>query len=211
VPVPEPGRLQRVHREHQVPGRHQRRHPRAAVSLDPDQHLAVIGILTEETADQLVQLRDTARPLGQPPLRQHLPGPVHHFHVMMIFSPVITHEQLHQNSRQQYRKTPAASERAISNLIKQCSRPRRDRRDIPAAINSPGHRQGHDLSQGLHARAAQVLTCRRPPHCESAVTAHPLTLIRSARFSSSRISTHGSGVPPSRAASSSISLARRSR
>jgi hypothetical protein len=41
--------------------------------------------------------------------------------------------------------------------------------DIPAAINSPGCRQGHDLCAGLKARARRVLTCRRPPGTESAV------------------------------------------
>ena len=37
--------------------------------------------------------------------------------------------------------------------------------DIPAAIYSPGHRQGHDLSSGLpkDARGGAVLTCRRLP------------------------------------------------
>ena len=40
--------------------------------------------------------------------------------------------------------------------------------DIPAAINSPGYRQGHDPSPGLKAQEATVLTCRRPPHPESA-------------------------------------------
>ena len=41
--------------------------------------------------------------------------------------------------------------------------------DIPAAINSPGCRQGHGLSAGLEALGAKVLTCRRPPGTESAV------------------------------------------
>jgi len=39
-----------------------------------------------------------------------------------------------------------------------------------AAINSPGSRQGHDLCAGLEARARRVLTCRRPPDTESAVS-----------------------------------------
>jgi hypothetical protein len=40
--------------------------------------------------------------------------------------------------------------------------------DIPAAINSPGSRQGHGLCMGLKAQEEQVLTCRRPPSTESA-------------------------------------------
>src|SRR6266436_1051264 len=51
--------------------------------------------------------------------------------------------------------------------------------DIPAAINSPGSRQGHGLCMGLKAQEQQVLTCRRPPSTESAGWADPLTLIRS--------------------------------
>ena len=34
--------------------------------------------------------------------------------------------------------------------------------DIPAAINSPGHRQGHDLCTGLEAQEQSVLTLQRP-------------------------------------------------
>jgi hypothetical protein len=40
--------------------------------------------------------------------------------------------------------------------------------DIPAAINSPGNRQGPGLCAGLKAQEQQVLTCRRPPSTESA-------------------------------------------
>jgi hypothetical protein len=41
--------------------------------------------------------------------------------------------------------------------------------DISAAINSPGHRQGHGLSSGLETQEHRVLTCRRPPSSKSAV------------------------------------------
>jgi hypothetical protein len=61
VPVPEPGRLQRVHREHQVAGRHQRRHPRAAVGLDPDDHMRLVRLFAQEPPDQPVELRDPRR------------------------------------------------------------------------------------------------------------------------------------------------------
>jgi hypothetical protein len=50
-PIPVAGRLQRINREHGVPGREQRLHPRAAVGLDPDYDLGIIGILTELIAD----------------------------------------------------------------------------------------------------------------------------------------------------------------
>ena len=38
----------------------------------------------------------------------------------------------------------------------------------PAAINSPSHQQGGDLSAGLTAQEHEVLTCRRPAGTESA-------------------------------------------
>ena len=43
-----------------------------------------------------MQLRYPGHTLGQPLLRQHLPGLVHHLHVVMVLSPVITHEQPHR-------------------------------------------------------------------------------------------------------------------
>jgi hypothetical protein len=98
MPVPEPGRLERVHREHPVTGRDQCRDPRAAVSLDPDQHLRIVGVLAQLTADQAVQLRDSSRTLSQPLPGQYLSRLVHHLDVVMVLSPVITHEQPHQHS-----------------------------------------------------------------------------------------------------------------
>jgi hypothetical protein len=57
VPLPVSGGLHRVHREHLIPRRHQRRHPQALPCLDPDQHLRPvrIGIHAQVPADQLVQ------------------------------------------------------------------------------------------------------------------------------------------------------------
>ena len=48
------------------------------ISFDPDPHLAVTGILTQQAADQLVQLRDPGNALRQPPPGQHRRGPIHH-------------------------------------------------------------------------------------------------------------------------------------
>ena len=115
VPFPVPGRLQRVHREHRVPGRDQRRNPRAPVGLDPGYDLRVIGVLRQETADQLMHLGHPGRALGQPPLRQHLPGLVHHLDVVMILRPVITHEQPHPASPVndiEFRQQPAGEQSA---------------------------------------------------------------------------------------------------
>jgi hypothetical protein len=151
MPLPVPGSLQRVHREHPVAGGDQRLYPRAAVGLDPDDHLRVLFAFAQVSADQRVQLSHPGHALGQPLPCQHLPGLVHHLNVVMVFRPVVTHEQPHRHSRQQCRNMSAASGRTISELIKQCSR-HPGGHDIPAAINPPGHRQGHGLSAGLNAQ-----------------------------------------------------------
>ena len=121
VPLPVPGRLQRVHREHDIPGRDQRGHPRAPVGLGTDHHLRVIAVLAQLLPDQLVQPRHPRHALRQPLLRQHLPGLVHHLHVVMVLSPVIPCEQPHPLSRPRCRNPSAASGRTISDLMKLCS------------------------------------------------------------------------------------------
>ena len=97
--------------------------------------------------------------------------------VSHVLRPVITHEQPHQHSRQRCRIPSAASGRTISDLIKHCSR-QPGGHDIPAAINSPGHRQGHDLSAGLKvpgANSAHLPAATRYRVCRMA---DPTTLIR---------------------------------
>jgi len=162
VPFPVPRRLQRVDPGHQVTGRDQRLDPQAPVSLDPDRHLRVLGA-AELLADHRVQPRHPRRALGQPRPGQHPPRGIHHLDVVIVLGPVIAYEQ-HALSRPRYRTTRAACGRTISDLIKQCSR-HGGGHDIPAAIYSPGHRQGHDLGAGLpeRARDRKVLTCRRLP------------------------------------------------
>ena len=88
--------------------------------------------------------------------------------VSHVLGPVIPDEQPHMFSCLRFRIRPAACGRTISALMKQCSRLPSGAHDIPAAISSPGHRQGHDLSSGLTARGKKVLTCRRLPGTESA-------------------------------------------
>lgn len=64
MPVTEPGRLQRVYRQHPVARRSQRRDPRAAVGLDRHDHLGGVGVLVGETlADLLSRPR---MPVKQP-------------------------------------------------------------------------------------------------------------------------------------------------
>ena len=45
MPVPVPGCLQRIHREHHIPRRHQCHHPRAMTGLDPDPDPGLVLLL----------------------------------------------------------------------------------------------------------------------------------------------------------------------
>ena len=69
VPFPVPGRLQRVDRKHRVPGRDQRRHPRAPVGLDPDQHLPAVLSASSPSAHR------SSRATGPSPPRPRAAGP----------------------------------------------------------------------------------------------------------------------------------------
>ena len=103
---PVPRSLQRVHREHRVPGRDQRSDPRAAVSLNPDHHLRILSIGAKMAPDQLMQPGHPGHPFGQPSPGQHFASLVHHLHIMVIFSQVIADENPHQFSPSQLRFRP---------------------------------------------------------------------------------------------------------
>jgi hypothetical protein len=83
--------------------------------------------------------------------------------VSHVLRPVITHAQPHRAlSRTPCPIPSAASGRTISRLMN--SAHATGGHDIPAAINSPGHRRGHGLGpKGSKAQSGQVLTRRRPP------------------------------------------------
>ncbi len=74
VPLPVPRRLQRVHREHRVPGRDQRRDPRAAVSLGPDDHLRILTVLTRCSR---IKACSRAIPATSAAAASPAPGPSH--------------------------------------------------------------------------------------------------------------------------------------
>jgi hypothetical protein len=68
---------------------------------------------------------------------------------VLIFSPVITDEQHHPHLPPL--DTMTSSQREItSDLMDKCSRA--SRHDIPSAVRSPDHQQGHDLTLGLTQR-----------------------------------------------------------
>ena len=113
-----PGRLPRVGRVDPVPGRGQRLHPRAAVSLDDhdDPRRVRLGVLPQAGRDQLVEPGDPVRPLRQPPPGQRLARLVLRDHVMVALSPVITDEQ-QLSSFRPCASRPAASGRTASALM----------------------------------------------------------------------------------------------
>lgn len=95
MPFPVPGCLQGIHREHHVPGRRQRRHPRAMISLDPDPDLEIVLAVRDAGVlpDQRTQLGHARRALAQPGPLQRPPALVHQLDIMMTGGPVITREQ----------------------------------------------------------------------------------------------------------------------
>ena len=95
--VPVPGGLQRVDRQDRVAGRHQRPHPRAPVSLNPDPHLADVSVLTKMIADHRMQPGHTSNAVAQPRFRQPTADHVLNLNIMMRLRPVIPDEQ-HQSS-----------------------------------------------------------------------------------------------------------------
>ena len=169
VPFPVPGRLQRVDREHRVPGRDQRGHPRTPVGLDPDRDLpgvVLVSVLAELLADHRVQPGDARHALRQPRLRQPPPGGVHQLDVMMVLGPVIPDKQPQRFLPPQDRSP------ATSSLRENHQRPNEPVLTPSGAGTTsqqrstlPASRQGHDLSSGLpkDARGGAVLTCRRLP------------------------------------------------
>ena len=69
VPLPVPGHLHRVDREHHIAGSEQRLHPRTPFGLDPDQHLIWLTRRVQILRDQLMQRGDPGQTLRQPPPR----------------------------------------------------------------------------------------------------------------------------------------------
>jgi hypothetical protein len=59
MPLPIPGHLQRVDREHHIASRQQRLHPRPTLGLNTDQHLIRFSCRIQMLRDQLMQHRDT--------------------------------------------------------------------------------------------------------------------------------------------------------
>jgi hypothetical protein len=120
VPLPVPRRRERIDRGHLVPGGLQRRHPRTAVSLDPDDHPrryfpgrqprpargSILG-------DERVQPGDALQPFRQPGPGQPPATLILELHIVVVLSPVVSDKQHPQQllprqpSRSQHPETPA--------------------------------------------------------------------------------------------------------
>jgi hypothetical protein len=177
APLPVAGHLQWVDRTHPIPRGDQRTHPRATIGLDPHRHPRCVTVLLKVLGDQLMQPGDPGDPLLQPGLSQHSAYLVLELDVMVLLSPVVPHEQ--------QTRPPLLDDNPVRSLRENHQRPneqvlhRTRQADIPSAVNSPDHRQRHDLTIGLHpgVLVARVLTHRRLPG-RSLHLADPVTLIR---------------------------------
>jgi hypothetical protein len=120
VPLPVPRRRERIDREHLVPGGPQRRHPRTAVSLDPDDHprryfpgRQLRPARGSMLGDERVQPGDALQPFRQPGPCQPPPVLVLELHIMVVLSPVISDKQHPQQllrirpAQSQHPETPA--------------------------------------------------------------------------------------------------------
>ncbi|HEX8936067.1 MAG TPA: hypothetical protein VF788_18195, partial [Pseudonocardiaceae bacterium] len=59
-------------------------------------------------------------------------------------------------------------EKDYSQLHRSSDTPTSSGHNIPSAITSPDHQQGHDLPPGLPVQESRVLTCQRLPASELA-------------------------------------------
>ena len=87
--------------------------------------------------------------------------------VSHVLSPVIAHEQPHRSPVQMPKQ--GSSQRENHQRPNETVLTPSGGHDIPAAINSPGHRQGHGLSAGLKARENKCSPAGGHHHTESAV------------------------------------------
>jgi hypothetical protein len=156
-PLPIPCHLQRIDREHRVPGGHQRRHPRPPIGFDPDRHLRRVSVLTELCADHRVQPSYPGRTLGQPGLGQRAPGRIHHLDIVVILRPVISHQQ------QRFSRPRSA---AFGSARENHQRPNE-------AVLTPPTR-GHDIPSAIHPpnRPAEARSGNRTQR-PGTTSAHP--------------------------------------
>ena len=148
MPLPVARHLPRVDREHLVARREQRLDPRSPVGLDADHHLLGPVIGAQVRGDQLVQPGDAHHPLGQPRPSQPPAGRILQLHVVVVFGPVVAHEQQPDLPSRSDVPAPACG-RVTGGLMDQCSRPGGRARHPISGQTSHYRRQGHGLDEGL--------------------------------------------------------------
>jgi hypothetical protein len=131
VPLPIPRDLHRVDREHHVPGRDQRLHPRAAVGLNADHHppgrlvrFQVGPLLGQVLGDQRMQAGQPIQPFPKSGPSQPAAGVVDQLDIVMILGPVVPDEQ-HPSLPRPTRTRPAAVSRLGDLMVKYSPAPGR--------------------------------------------------------------------------------------
>jgi hypothetical protein len=93
MPLPVTRHLPWVDGKHLVARRHQRLDPWAPVGLDADYHLLWPVILAQLRGDQLVEPGDAHHALGQPRPTKPSAGRILQLDVVVVFRPVVSHQQ----------------------------------------------------------------------------------------------------------------------
>ena len=150
VPIPIPRGRHRIHREHQVPGRHQCGNEQAPVGLDSDHHLIR---LDDVVADEVMEAGDALHAVGQPAPAKAFAVLVLHVHIVVGLSPVHSYENhlapLSSTGTNTRARGPSSS------LMDQCSKARHP----TSRHGNLTDQQGHDLGVELEALRNIVLTC----------------------------------------------------
>jgi hypothetical protein len=104
--------------------------------------------------DELMEHPDPIEPFGQPSTRQLLAVAVHQMDVVMILSPIITHEHCHRVSSRSVAIEPKNSRRRPNGSVLSARHPM-------SATGILTNWSGHDLTLGIKFQAAAVLTGQR--------------------------------------------------
>jgi hypothetical protein len=133
VALPEPRHPQRVDRIDLVPGRDERQHPGATVSLDPDDDIRVV-VIAKVFADHRVQPGDTRDAYRQLGPSQHPTRLVLQFDVVIVLRPVVSDEQ--------QRSTPIHSGHYDRSLREIYQRPNKQVL-TPGSAGTTSHQRSH--------------------------------------------------------------------
>ena len=156
MPLPVTRHLPRVDRKHLVAHREQRLDPRSPVGLDADHHLLRPVIGPQLRGDQLMQPGDAHHPLGQPRPTKPPAGRILQLDVVMVFRPVVSHEQQPRPPVSLGRPAPACG-KVTGGLMDQCSRPSGRARHPISGQSSPTAGRGTVLTKD--STTSRALEC----------------------------------------------------